>query len=163
MQQHRQVLGWLSVFFGAVCGGAVYLAALLLVGSGDLLLSLVIFLFATGALYGVLLLLMRREEARYAKIEARIPGPIFLKIIGNFEGADRVRSGRIYFTDRGIVVACLDGKFRYCAEIPLSEIAGIRFDEYRLEISTKDDREFWMRAENPAAVREALREKNWIL
>lgn len=163
MQQHRQVLGWLSVFFGAVCGGASYLATLLLVGSGDLLLSLVIFLFSTGALYGVLLLLLRREEARYAQIEARISEPIFLKISGNLKGADRVRNGRIYFTDRGLVVACLEGKFHYCAKIPLSEIAGIRFDEYRIAISTKDDREFWMLTENPAAIRAALREKNWVL
>lgn len=163
MQQHRQVLGWLSVFFGAVCGGASYLATLRLIGSGDLLLSLVIFLFGTGALYGVLLLLMRREEARYAKIEARISEPIFLKISGNLKGADRVRSGRIYFTDRGIAVACLDGKFRYCAEIPLSEIAGIRFDEYRIATSTKNDREFRMLTENPAAIRAVLREKNWLL
>lgn len=74
-----------------------------------------------------------------------------------------MRSGRIYFTDRGIVVACLEGKFRYCAEIPLSEIAGIRFDEYRIAISTKDDREFWMLTENPAAIRAVLREKNWVL
>lgn len=161
--QHRQALGWLSVFFGAVCGGASYLAALLIIGSGDLLLSLVFFLFGTGALYGVLLLLLRREEARYAQIEARIPEPIFLKISGNLKGADRVRNGRIYFTVRGIVVACLEGKFRYCAEIPLSEIAGIRFDGYRIEISTKDDREFWMLTENPAAIRAVLREKKWVL
>lgn len=161
--KHRQALGWLCVFFGAVCGGAAYLATLRLIGSGDLLLSLVIFLFGTGALYGVLLLLLRREEARYAKIEARIAEPIFLKISGNFEGADRVRNGRIYFTDRGLVVACLEGKFRYCAKIPLSEIAGIRFDEYRIAISTKDDREFWMLTENPAAIRAVLREKNRVL
>lgn len=122
----------------------------------------------SGVLFGFLLFLVlivweTVSEKRYAKLEKEILSPVFYQTGTLIAlGPKKVRSGKVYFCEAGIVLISLDEKPCLMEEIRLQDIERYQFDNIHLHIFTKDGRMFVLTFPNVREAMDALKQRDWI-
>lgn len=156
--------GILSAFCGVIFAVMVFLFYKALAWFGN---ALSVSLFS-GALFGLLLyfclrFVEKRGERQYRQLEQEILSPIFHQTNGNFHLGDKVRNGNIYFCDAGILFALLDARPPVLDTLPARNIDSFQFEGVHMVVHTVDGNQYVITAVDVPAIRNALREKGWII
>lgn len=152
----------LSVICGIMFAVPFYFVFLLVLPEEAFVSALMCGLIFTILLFPVLIFEGKRVDKKYAIFEKEIQSAIFYKANGNFNLGKKVRNGNIYFCEEGIVFASLDGKPLAVEEILLPLIEKYEFDDFHMNIYTKDERKFLITTSQAKEILEILKEKHWI-
>ena len=114
-------------------------------------------------LFPTILLIEAISNRRYAKFEKDILSPVFYQT-GTLIALNKkkVRNGKVYFCEAGIVLISMDEKPYLLEEILLSNLQRYFFDDVHLNIYTNDDRAFVLTCPNVKNVMAILDEHGWI-
>lgn len=149
----------MGLFFGLVTYTVLHLLG---IDRAFLFAALAALLF-TLLLFSFLRIHDSLTEMKYAEFESQIRSPIFFKGNGNFSlEKGKVRNGRIYFCEDGIVCVCMDENPHTLDEILLQDIQGFRYDNVRLDIITKGGQIFAVTLPDCEKIIELLQNKDWI-
>ncbi|MBQ3081244.1 MAG: hypothetical protein IJC49_02190 [Clostridia bacterium] len=153
----------LSAFLGLFFGFVSYFILVVSKTEDAALLSALAGVLFFILLFTVLLVYDRAVNKKYARIEKEINSPIFYKTpcTFNLEGG-KVRSGNVYFCDKGIMCVSLEKK-PYSVELILKEnVEGYVFDKFHVEIISKDGRLYVVSSVDVRTITNALKSKGWI-
>ncbi len=106
----------------------------------------------------------RLERRKYSKFESKIKLPVFCKASGNFRFDKKVRNGKLYFCEGGmIVIAFLDEKPYKTEELLLQNVEKFEFDGFHADIFVADGRKFFITMPDAPEVQKRLKEKGWVV
>lgn len=153
---------FLSVFCGALFGIMTFLICIFILPEEALGLALMTGVLFALFLFPVLIYDEKKTNKKYLKLEKEITSAIFYKANGNFNLGKSVRNGNIYFCENGIIFASFDQKPFAVEEVLLPLIEKYEFDDFHMNIYTKDERKFLITTADAKEVLEILRDKKWI-
>lgn len=103
------------------------------------------------------------DKMKYAKFESKIKIPVFIKVNGNFRFGKRVRNGKIYFCEEGVIIIALLDEKPYIRETLLrSDVEKLSIGGFLLRILMKDGTDYSATVLSAAELETSLAEKGWI-
>ena len=154
---------FLSAFTGFLFGLIGYFVLFLLDIDQPFQLAALSGLLSALLLFPVLVVYGNIMDKRYAKFEKEITSPIFYKTNGNFNlGNGKVKYGKVYFCEAGIVCVCLEEKPYTLDEILLQNIDHYTYTFSELNVFTNDGRLFVITVPSADEIIDLLMRKGWI-
>lgn len=131
---------FLSMFCGSLFGIITFLICVFILPEEALEMALMTGVLFALFLFPVLIYDEKKTKNKYLKLEKEISSVVFYKANGNFNLGKKVRNGNIYFCENGIIFASFDEKPFAVEEVLLPFIEKYEFDNFHVNIYTKDGR-----------------------